>query len=103
MDATPVTLALDQLQVPYRFFKHPGQVHSVEQAALERGMSIDQVVRSIVFRTGPDDYVMVLVTGVRQISWPLLRKYLNAAILLKTFDLLSALGQVEIVQFSGEK
>jgi Cys-tRNA(Pro) deacylase len=157
MDETPVTLALERLQVPYRIFMHSGQVHSVEQAAQERGLSIDQVVRSIVFRTGPDDYVMVLVTGTRQISWPMLRKYLNqsrlalateaevlrvtgyqtgaispfglpqpmrilvdqsvlgeevvsigagvrnAAIILKTFDLLSALGQLEIVQFSGEK
>lgn len=157
MDATPVTLVLERLKVPHRIFEHSGQVHSVEQAAQERGLSVDQVVRSIVFRAGPDYYVMVLVTGTRQISWPRLRKYLNqsrltlateeevlrvtgyqtgavspfglpkpmrilvdqsvmgeeevsigagvrnAAILLKTFDLLSALGQVEMVQFSGEK
>jgi len=156
MDSTPVTLALDKLKIPFRIFVHTGQVHSVEQAAEERGMRIDQVVRSIVFRAGPDYFVMVLVTGVRQISWPLLRKYLNqsrltlateeevlratgyhlgavspfglpapmrilvdqsvmgneevsigagvrnAAIILKTFDLLSGLGQVETVKFSGE-
>ena len=157
MVITPVTQALDALKTPFRFFLHSGQVHSVEQAALERGLSIDQVVRSIVFRAGPDYYVMVLVTGTRQISWPRFRKYLkqsrltlateeevlrvtgyqtgavsplglhkpmrilvdqsvlgeeevsigagvrNAAIILKTFDLLSALGQVEIVQFTVEK
>jgi Cys-tRNA(Pro) deacylase len=157
MNATPVTLALDRSKVPYRIFEHSGQVHSVEQAALERGLSIDQVVRSIVFRAGPDYYVMVLVTGTRNISWPRLRKYLNqsrltlateeevlhatgyqpgavspfglpkpmrvlvdqsvmgeeevsigagvrnAAIILKTFDLLSALGQVEMVQFTEEE
>jgi len=154
MDATPVTQALDQLHTPYRTFAHSGQVHSVEQAAEERGMTIDQVVRSIVFRVGPDQFVMVLVTGTRQIAWPLLRKYLNqsrltmaseeevlsvtgyrlgavspfglpaplrilvdqsvleneevsigagvrnAAVLLKTSDLLTALGQVETVAFT---
>jgi Cys-tRNA(Pro)/Cys-tRNA(Cys) deacylase len=154
MDITPVTQALDQLKIPYRFFRHTGQVHSVKQAAEERGLSVDQVVRSIVFRTGPENFVMVLVTGTRQISWPLLRKYLNlsrltlaseeevlqatgyrlgavspfglpapmpvlvdqsvmafeeisigsgernTAVILKTFDLLSALGQIEVVKLS---
>ena len=154
MDVTPVTQTLEQSGIPYRFFRHAGQVHSVEQAAQERGLNVDQVVRSIVFRTGPANFVMVLVTGTRQISWPRLRKYLNlsrltmateeevlrttgyklgavspfglpapmpvlvdqsvmafdevsigsgernSAIFLKTFDLLKALGQVEVVNFS---
>lgn len=74
---TPVTQALDAAGVPYRLFKHPGEVHSVEQAAKERGMQIDQIIRSIVFRVASDYFVMVLIAGTRQVSWPLLRKYLS--------------------------
>jgi Cys-tRNA(Pro) deacylase len=76
-DATPVTRALDALGIPYRFFRHPGQVTSLEQAARERGQNPEQVIRSIVFRLAKGDYVMVLVAGPPQISWPALRAYLG--------------------------
>jgi Cys-tRNA(Pro) deacylase len=73
---TPVTLALDSLNIPYRTFTHPGPIASLEQAAEERGQTPDQVIRSILFRV-KDDYVMVLVNGARQVAWPTLRKYLG--------------------------
>lgn len=73
---TPVTLALDARQTPYRTFQHAGPIDSLEQAARERGQTPDQVVRSIVFRA-KDEYVMVLVNGARQVAWPALRKYLG--------------------------
>lgn len=75
-DLPPVARALDQLNIPYRLFRHPGPVHSLEQAARERNQSPDQVVRSIVFRVAKDDYVMVLIAGDRQVSWPALRRHL---------------------------
>lgn len=74
---TPVTDALDKLGIPYRFFRHPGPVHSLEQAAEERGQRPGQVVRSIVFRLAKDSFVMVLVAGPQQLSWPALRTYLG--------------------------
>lgn len=73
----PVALALDQLHIPYRLFTHPGPIHSLEQAARERDHQPDQVVRSIVFRVGKDDFVMVLIAGDRQVAWPMLRKHLG--------------------------
>jgi len=76
-DSTPVARALAALNIPHRLFRHPGPVHSLEQAARERGQSPDQVVRSIVFRVGQGEYVMVLVAGARQVSWPALRRYLG--------------------------
>ncbi len=154
--STPVTRALDALNVPYRLFQHPGPVHSLEQAARERGQRPEQVVRSIVFRLGPDNFVMVLVAGPAQVSWPALRSYLGQSrltlandqellaatgypkgavspfglpapmrilvdksvlaeeeislgsgeryltVILKTADLMSALGQVEIGEFAGK-
>jgi Cys-tRNA(Pro) deacylase len=74
---TPVTLALDSLGTPYRTFTHPGPIASLEQAAQERGQGPDQVIRSILFRVGKDEFVMVLVNGARQVAWPALRKHLG--------------------------
>lgn len=76
-ETTPVTRALEALNLPYRFFRHPGQVHSLEQAAAERGQRPEQVVRSILFRLAQDQFIMVLAAGPGQISWPALRSYLG--------------------------
>lgn len=76
-NATPVTRYLDSLGIPYRFFRHPGQVTSLEQAARERGQKPEQVIRSILFRLAKGDYVMVLVAGPARVSWPALRAYLG--------------------------
>jgi Cys-tRNA(Pro)/Cys-tRNA(Cys) deacylase len=74
---TPVTQALDRAGVPYRFFRHTGVVRSLEQAAQERGQQPQQVVRSLLFRLAEYEFVMVLVAGPRQLSWPRLRAYLG--------------------------
>ena len=73
----PVASALDELHVPYRLFAHAGPVHSLEQAARERNQLSDQVIRSIVFRVGKDEFLMALTAGDRQIAWPALRRYLG--------------------------
>jgi len=73
----PVSVALTALGIPHRIFCHPGPVESLEQAALERGQTPEQVVRSLLFRLGEGDFVMVLVAGREQVSWPALRAYLG--------------------------
>lgn len=73
----PVGQALDQLGIPYRIFRHSGPIASLEQAAQERGQAEAQVVRSILFRLKDDLFVMVLVAGPAQLSWPTLRKVLG--------------------------
>lgn len=73
----PVALALDELGVAHRVFVHPGPVHSLEQAAAERGQRPEQVVRSILFRLGQDRFAMVLVAGPAQVAWKTLRQYLG--------------------------
>ena len=77
--STPVTRYLDSIQVPYRVFTHPGPINSLEQAARERNQVPEQVVRSIVFRLSNEIFVMVLVAGAQQISWPALREYLGVS------------------------
>ena len=76
---TPVTQALDALGVPYQFFQHPGPLHSLEQAAEERGQQTEQIVRSILFRLTGGAFVMVLMPGPAQISWKALRRYLGVS------------------------
>jgi Cys-tRNA(Pro) deacylase len=73
----PVSVALEQLGVPHRVFRHSGPVSSLEQAALERGQRPEQVIRSLVFRLGAGEFVMVLVAGPAQVSWPALRAHLG--------------------------
>jgi Cys-tRNA(Pro) deacylase len=73
----PVSLALEKLGITHRVFRHPGPVDSLEQAARERGQRPEQVVRSILFRTGEDEYLMALVAGPAQIFWKALRGYLG--------------------------
>ncbi len=75
--ASPVAAQLQALGIPYREFRHPGRIFSLEQAARERGQLPEQVVRSIVFRISEQVYVMVLVAGPQQIDWSGLRKYLG--------------------------
>ncbi len=77
--STAVTLYLDERGIPYRFFRHPGKVHSLEQAARERGQRSEQIIRSIVFRLSRGGFVMVLVAGERQVSWQALRHHLGTS------------------------
>ena len=73
----PAAQVLLNLGVPYQIFRHLEPVNSLEQAARERGQMPDQVIRSILFRNGEDSFVMVLIAGPEQISWPKLRAHLG--------------------------
>lgn len=76
-DKPPASIALEHLAIPYTIFRHGGPVNSLEQAAEERGERAGQVVRSILFRLGEDQYLMALVAGPAQISWKKLRKHVG--------------------------
>jgi Cys-tRNA(Pro) deacylase len=75
--STPVTRFLEEKHIPYRLFQHSGPVHSIEEAARQRGERPEQIVRSILFRLSSEDFLMVLIAGPGQISWKALRVYLN--------------------------
>jgi len=74
---TPVTLALDQLAIPYRIFVHPGPVKSLEQAAEERDQQPEQIIRSLLFRLSKEDFVLALMAGPQQVDWKTLRRTLG--------------------------
>jgi Cys-tRNA(Pro) deacylase len=93
-DATPVTQHLDALGIPYQTFRHPGPVASLEQAARERQQQPEQVIRSIVFRTGDGLFVMVLMAGAQQVSWRALRRYMGQS-------RLTTASEPELIQYTG--
>ncbi len=80
MDAnTAVTLDLDRLGIPYQLHRHPGQLRSLAQAARERGLTPDQIIRSLVFRLEDGSFVMVLMAGEAKVAWPKLRRFLGVS------------------------
>ena len=96
IDSTPVTQALDQLNVPYTFFVHPNKVSSLEQAAAEREQQPEQIIRSILFRLSQDEYVIVLMAGPQQIDWKALRRYLGQS-------RVTMASQDEVLKMTGYK
>jgi len=77
VDSPPVSIALKKLGVPHKIFRHESPVTSFEQAASDRGQRASQVVRSILFRIAEDEFVMVLIAGLAQVSWKIMRRYLG--------------------------
>lgn len=77
--AQPAALAyLQQRGIPFRVFRHAHPPASLMQAATERGQRMDQVVRSLVFRTEDGRFVLVLLPGGYRAHWPTLRRVLGA-------------------------
>lgn len=74
---SPVAQYLSARQIPHHVFQHTGTVHSLEQAARERGQQPAQIVRSILFRLAEGEYAMVLMAGPGQINWRALRRFLG--------------------------
>lgn len=68
--------ALDAAGVGYRVLRH-GPVGGLTEAAAARGVAPADVVKTLVVRRGPDDYLLVLVPGDRTIAWPRLRALLG--------------------------
>ncbi len=76
-DPPPASLALAKRGISHRVFVHAGPLTSLEQAARERGHRPEQVIRSILFRIGEEEYLLALAAGAAQISWKALRSYLG--------------------------
>lgn len=75
---TPATRALAASGIAHVVTAH-GPVASLEEAALARGLEPWQILKTLVVRRADDDYVLVLVPGDRQISWPKLRTLLGVS------------------------
>jgi prolyl-tRNA editing enzyme YbaK/EbsC (Cys-tRNA(Pro) deacylase) len=69
-------------------------VHSLEQAAQERGHRVEQVVRSLLFRVANGEYVLVLIAGPAQVDWKMLRRHLGQS-------RLSLATEAEVLEVTG--
>jgi Cys-tRNA(Pro)/Cys-tRNA(Cys) deacylase len=77
MPSTPVRRAPQALWVPHCPHVHNPPEPSPEQAARERGLEPEQIIRSRVFRLENGSFVTVLVAGPAKLSWPRLRCHLS--------------------------
>jgi len=76
---TPITKELDALGIPYRLHLHPQPLRSLAQAARERGLRPEQIVRSLLFRLEGERYILVMMPGDRQVDWKKLRRFLGVS------------------------
>ncbi len=77
MDKPPASIALDQLGIPHRIFRHEQPVASFEEAASARNQRPEQIVRSILFQVRPGEFVMALMAGRAQVDWKKLRRHVG--------------------------
>ena len=76
--STPALAAAEALGLSHRVIRH-GPVRSLAEAARARGVTPADVVKTLVVRRGPDDFLFVLVPGDRVISRPKLRELLGVS------------------------
>lgn len=74
MNKPPASIALEQLGIPHRVFRHEQPVTSLEEAAAARNQRPEQIVRSILFQVRAGEFVMVLMAGRAQVDWKKLRQ-----------------------------
>ncbi len=79
---SPVTLHLQALGVQYDLIEIPldpdkKPVRSLEELLAGQHRNPGQIVRSLLFRTGSDHFVLLAVAGGRKADWTMLRKHLN--------------------------
>ena len=75
---TPALQALRAAGLEHEVLSH-GPVGSLVEAADARGVEPADVVKTLVVRRGDDDHLLVLVPGLRTISWPRLRALLGVS------------------------
>ncbi len=68
--------ALEGSGIEYRITRH-GRVDSLEEAAVARGVTPADIIKTLVVRRAKGEYLFVLVPGDREISWPKLRAHLG--------------------------
>ena len=75
---TPAVQAAQAAGLAHTVIRHEPAA-SLAEAARLRGVTPADIVKTIVVRRGPDDFLFVLVPGDRTISWPKLRALLGVS------------------------
>ena len=69
--------ALEASGIEHRVVVSTQRATSLAEAARQRGIEPADIVKTLVVRRASGDYVLVLVPGDREISWPKLRAHLG--------------------------
>jgi len=77
-ETTPAIAALEGTGLGFEIVR-TARPSTAEESAELQGIDLPQLLRTIVVRRAVDDYVLVLVPGGRQISWPKLRSHLGVS------------------------
>jgi Cys-tRNA(Pro)/Cys-tRNA(Cys) deacylase len=75
---TPAIRAIEGSGLEHRVVRTRPARNAEESAELQ-GIDVGELIRTIVVRRRPDDYVFVLVPGGREIDWPKLRGHLGVS------------------------
>jgi Cys-tRNA(Pro) deacylase len=75
---TPALRALEGAGLEFEVVRTK-RARSAEESASFQGIELGQLLRTIVVRLGPGDYVFVLVPGGREIDWKKLRAHLGVS------------------------
>lgn len=73
----PVSSALSAQNAPHQVFIHEKPFKGMAEAAEARDQDISQLIRSILFRVGKDEFMLALIAGPAQLSWGALRAHLG--------------------------
>jgi Cys-tRNA(Pro)/Cys-tRNA(Cys) deacylase len=68
-------IAFDVVEIPLSEDKKP--VRNLEELLSSRGIDPQSVVRSVLFKTASDKFVLLAVAGGGRADWGVLRKHLN--------------------------
>lgn len=72
---TKIIDLLDAHKISYRLLAHNEPVFTVEEAAAQRGVSKDEMVKSILLRDKDEHYVMACVLGYSRVNPKAVRTY----------------------------
>lgn len=68
-------VAYDVIEIPLTEDKKP--VRNLEELLMKQGLNPQSVVRSVLFKTASDKFVLLAVAGGGRADWGVLRKHLN--------------------------
>jgi Cys-tRNA(Pro)/Cys-tRNA(Cys) deacylase len=69
------SIAYDVIEIPLTEDKKP--VRNLEELLSKQGIDPQSVVRSVLFKTASDNFVLLAVAGGGRADWGVLRKHLN--------------------------
>lgn len=79
---SPVTELLNSMAIPFTLIEIPlsedkKPVRNLEELLESQGLDPKSVVRSVLFRTGSDQFILLAVAGGGRADWAILRNHLN--------------------------